>query len=114
MRISSYALRITHYALRIRSMNTIGIDVGGTKILGIRADQDGKIAARVRRPTGADDGQEAVLDRIADMIRELMGSGGADSIGVGMPGPLDPVAGVVYDPPNLPGWEFVPMCDLLY
>src|SRR5436190_8800171 len=95
-------------------METISIDVGGTKILGIRADQDGKVAARVRKPTGADQGQDAVLDRIADMIRELMGQGDVESIGVGMPGPLDPVAGVVFDPPNLPGWEAVPMCDLLY
>lgn len=95
-------------------MNTIGIDVGGTKILGIRADQDGNITARIRRPTVADEGQEAVLDRIAGIIRELMQAGSADGIGVGMPGPLDPVAGVVFDPPNLPGWEIVPMRDLLY
>src|SRR5216110_2022186 len=103
-----------HYALRIRNMNLIGIDLGGTKILGVLADERGNIGAEVRRPTGAAEGRDAVVDRIADIIRELMPPDGVAGIGVGAPGPVNPMKGEVYDPPNLPGWVTVPLRDMLY
>lgn len=92
----------------------IGIDVGGTKILGVRADREGKIAAQVQRPTRGSDGLDAVVDRIAEMVRELTPSGGGiEGIGMGIPGPTNPMKGMVYNPPNLPGWETVPLRDML-
>ena len=94
-------------------MNIIGVDVGGTKILGILADERGVILARIRRPTGAEEREEAVMDRMAAIIRELMPPEGVDAIGIGMPGPIDPVTGVVYEPPNLPGWNAVPLREML-
>ncbi len=33
-------------------------------------------------------------------------------IGIGAPGPLNARTGVVFDPPNLPGWNGVPLRDL--
>jgi glucokinase len=95
-------------------MNIIGIDVGGTKILGIRADENGTILAEVRRPTNAAAGLDAVVDLIADIARQLMQGVKIAAIGVGIPGPLNPTKGEVYDPPNLPGWDIVPLRDLLY
>lgn len=94
-------------------MNIIGIDLGGTKILGVLADENGKIAAHVRYPTEAAEGLEAVVDRIAATIKELSPDGGLDALGLGIPGPLDPVKGMVYDPPNLPGWTDVPLRDMI-
>ncbi len=94
-------------------MNIIGIDLGGTKILGVLADENGKIAAHVRYPTEAAEGLEAVVGRIARTIRELSMLGSVDAIGLGIPGPLDPVKGMVYDPPNLPGWTDVPLPDMV-
>src|SRR5438093_4784414 len=94
-------------------MNIIGIDLGGTKILGIRADEEGRIAAQVRERTEADEGLEAVLDRIVGVIRELTPKSGVDAIGLGVPGPLNPEKGEVYDPPNLPGWGTVPLPKLI-
>ena len=94
-------------------MNIIGIDVGGTKILGVRADENGEIADQVLEPTDADRGLEAVLDRIADIINRLISDQGIDAIGVGIPGPLNPAKGEVYSPPNLPGWGTVRLCDAL-
>ncbi len=91
----------------------IGIDLGGTKILGVRADEHGHIVAEVRKPTGAIQGLDAVVDRIVEIIRELTPPEGVAAIGVGAPGPLDPVKGVVYGPPNLPGWVAVPLRQIL-
>ncbi|HKP52676.1 MAG TPA: ROK family protein [Chloroflexia bacterium] len=95
-------------------MSFIGIDVGGTKILGVRADREGKIATQVRRPTRGSEGLEAVVDRIARMIKDLTPRRGeVEGIGVGIPGPTDPMKGLVYNPPNLPGWGSVPLRDML-
>lgn len=94
-------------------MNIIGIDLGGTKILGVLADENGRIVRHVRYPTEAAEGLHAVVDRIAGVIKELSKDVGIDAIGLGIPGPLDPVKGMVYEPPNLPGWTDVPLCDLV-
>ncbi len=95
-------------------MSIIGIDIGGTKILGVCATEEGKVLAEFKEPTGAADGFEAVLNRIVALIRQLLPTEGLVGIGVGVPGPLNVTAGIVYDPPNLPGWETVPLRDLLY
>ena len=39
-------------------MNIIGLDIGGTKILGVRTDEHGQVLARLRRPTGAGEGED--------------------------------------------------------
>jgi glucokinase len=94
-------------------MDLIGIDVGGTKILGVRADERGYVAEDVRVATRAERGPEAVIERIARVVEKLNPEGAAPSIGIAMPGPLDHVKGEVYSPPNLPGWENVPIVRLL-
>jgi glucokinase len=96
-------------------MQLIGIDLGGTKILGVRANTDGEISEERRVETLADEGLDAVVGRIADLIREMMPPDGETiaGIGVGVPGPLDPWKGEVYSPPNLPGWETVPLSAML-
>jgi glucokinase len=94
-------------------MNIIGIDLGGTKILGIRADEHGRILDELREPTRADEGMSAVVGRIVSLIRRLTPNGGADAIGIGAPGPLNHLKGEVYDPPNLPNWENVPLIRLV-
>src|SRR5690242_13406038 len=94
----------------------IGIDLGGTKILTARCDLRGHVAAQARQPTGAEDGLQAVLGRIFQTVETVM----ADcdpahlvGVGVGAPGPLDVNTGVLFEPPNLPGWTKVPVRDLL-
>jgi fructokinase len=72
----------------------IGLDLGGSKIEAAalrRADSGSlEIAVRKRIPTERDRGYEAVLDRTASLLREVMLEVGADPreapIGVGMPG----------------------------
>jgi glucokinase len=95
-------------------MNIIGIDLGGTKILGVRADEHGKISAKQRQPTNAAEGVDAVVNRMVDIIKHLTPPEGVAGIGVGAPGPINPMKGEVYDPPNLPGWTTVPLRDMLY
>ncbi len=82
----------------------IGIDVGGTKALGVALDADGSVVAEDRRPTprGADS-----LDPLIDVLVELAESLGhpgdrSGSLGIGVPG-LVTRAGVLRAAPNLDG-----------
>jgi len=94
----------------------IGVDLGGTQIRAALADAEGQIVRRTSCLTLAEEGLEPVIGRIKSAIYEVMGSTGrreVQGIGVAAPGPLDPWKGVIIECPNLPGWENVPLKDLL-
>jgi glucokinase len=78
---------------------SIGVDVGGTKLLGVLM-ADERISAEERVPTPH--GGAAILDAVASVIESLRSKSGATLIGVGMPGLVDD-AGVLRYAPNLPG-----------
>jgi len=80
-------------------IRTVGVDLGGTKVLAARVLADGTVAERVKRPTPTE-GPEAVAAAIAEMVAEV---GGADHLGVGTPGYVG-AGGVVAGVPNLVGW----------
>ena len=97
-------------------MNIVGVDLGGTKVRAVLADGTGKLLARTDRPTQADKGLDAVIDNIVAVINKVMSKstpGEVLAIGIGAPGPLNPRIGVVFSPPNLPGWTDVPLRDLI-
>lgn len=83
----------------------IGIDVGGTKCLGVALDEAGSVVDehRVATPPGA----EAVLDVVAGMAL-VLGCGPHVTVGLGVPGLVD-AAGVLVFAPNLPGVVDVPV-----
>lgn len=90
-------------------LRTVGVDLGGTKVLVARVGPDGTVTDRVKRPTPTE-GPEAVAAAIAEMVAEV---GGADRLGVGTPGYVD-AGGVVAGVPNLVGWiPPVPLGQLL-
>lgn len=92
----------------------IGVDLGGTQIRAACLDDELNILARRETLTLADEGQDAVIGRITDLIQAVWPDNASVSgIGVSSPGPLDPVTGVVLAPPNLPGWHHVPLADRL-
>jgi glucokinase len=92
----------------------IGIDLGGTKITTGLVECSGRLLARDYRETLAVHGPEAVIARMLDAVHTVLAQAGMGkeqvaALGVGSPGPLDIGAGVVVSPPNLPGWERVPL-----
>lgn len=95
----------------------LGIDLGGTKILTALVDDQGRVLDRERMPTPAG-GPESVVAAIVDSVRTVIGRAGialaaVGGLGVGAPGPMDPATGVVFEPPNLPGWRDVPLAEML-
>lgn len=91
----------------------IGIDLGGTSIRAAVAVAPGRHGTPVRRPTPAANGAEAVLDACAEAAREAAGGVPPGGVAIGVPGPLDPDTGVVYDAPHLPGFSGLAVATLL-
>lgn len=94
----------------------VGVDVGGTKVLAGAARLDGTLLSRVmvmsRDLAGRPD---ALLDRIAEVVRSAayqagVGLAGVQAVGLGLPGPLDAARSVVSVAPNL-GWAQVAARD---
>ena len=85
---------------------TVGVDIGGTKVLGVVVDTDAPERgplAEARRPTPQ--GAESLVATIATVVAEVLGPDGADgvaAVGVGLPGLIDR-GGVLRFGPNLPG-----------
>lgn len=80
--------------------HTVGIDVGGTKCLGVALDEHGEVVAEQRRPTPRGPGSlPHLVDTLADLVGEL---GPAEAVGVGVPG-LVTRNGVLRAAPNLDG-----------
>ena len=99
---------------RIGGKPIIGVDLGGTKILAAVVRPDGKLLGRSKRRTRAELGPDEVIARIVKTIQEAIEQSGRSlakmaAVGVGAPGPLDPRTGVVFNAPNLPGWQNVPL-----
>jgi glucokinase len=95
----------------------IGIDVGGTKVAGGLVTQKGRLVESQIVPTHAEGGFSESYGQIAHLIGRLVraagGKGNVGGIGICAPGPLDPRTGMVYNPPNLPGWRNVQLAKLL-
>ncbi len=102
----------------------VGVDIGGTKtavVLGRLADGErGRPEILDRRAFQTEHGQGPgpVVDRIGSIARALLDSrslAARDVAGIGIScgGPLDSRRGIVLSPPNLPGWDRVPVADLL-
>lgn len=95
----------------------VGVDVGGTKCavtLGISAGNDILIKDKAAFPTTD---VEDTLRNIRETVREVLRRNGAEAaakaIGISCGGPLDSARGVILSPPNLPGWDNIPIVDIL-
>jgi len=90
------------------------VDLGGTNIRAALYSEDGGTLAQCALPTLAHEGLEPTLGRIFRAIEEVIREGEElIAIGLGAPGPLDPWKGIIFSAPNLPGWENVPLADIL-
>ena len=79
----------------------LGVDVGGTKILGLAVDPaNGAISHRSMRPTP--NGKAEVVEAVAAVVAELAEKVDPPAIGVGIPGLVDH-QGVLRYGPNVPG-----------
>jgi glucokinase len=94
----------------------IAVDLGGTNIRVALVDTSGTTTGFVVAPTDAAKGPAAVVSRMLLMIRDSLAEAQVDAsevvaVGIGSPGPLDRISGVIHEAPNLPGWTNVRLAD---
>lgn len=88
---------------------TIGVDIGGTKILAGVVDAAGVVLDRVKVPTPTD--PEAVADAIGDAVRHLMRDREVEAVGLGAAGFIAADRATVLFSANVSAWENEPLRD---
>lgn len=92
----------------------VGVDVGATKIAAALVAADGSVQQAHQLPTDPERGWQAVLDDVAALVATLSVAAPAApparllGVGVGTPGRVDALAGVVRNAVNL-AWDEVPL-----
>lgn len=93
----------------------LGIDIGGTKCAVVLGDSSFSIKRKVFFETKVERGYHAIIDEFQKHIDSILKEYPAESlkrIGISCGGPLDSRTGMIYSPPNLPGWDQVPIVEL--
>ncbi len=85
---------------------TIGIDVGGTKVLGGVVDENGRVIATARKDTPRQGGS-ALTQAIADIAQELMQGHDVESVGVSAAGFVSSDRKTMLATPNIADWTGV-------
>lgn len=92
----------------------LGFDIGGTKTAVVAGTAQGQVLARRSAPSNAALGFAPMWAAMVASADELISQWGPPlAVGVSIGGPLDAERGIVHSPPNLPGWDAVPLKDLL-
>jgi predicted NBD/HSP70 family sugar kinase len=92
----------------------VGVDIGATSVDVALADFRGRILERAAEPADVRGRPDEFLTCVADHIDTLLARRGAaaeavSAIGVGVPGPVEFVSGVLIAPPLMPLWEGFPI-----
>lgn len=90
----------------------LALDIGGTKLAAGVVTADGRVHGCKVLPTRPEQGWQEVIRRLIALGRDTIAQAGADppgAVGIACGGPLDAPSGMLLSPPNLPGWEKVPI-----
>lgn len=86
---------------------SIGIDLGGTKILiGLVEKESGKVVSHIKKKTKKEKGPENIVRKMVEGVEELLEESGESfteisSIGIGSAGQIDRKNGIIIGAPNL-------------
>lgn len=101
------------------SKRVLALDIGGTKLAAGVVDCDGTVQSFARMATDVSRGPNPIMRSLLELAHEVLSSAsvtsdGIAAVGISCGGPLDPATGVVYGPPpNLPGWDHVPVVSIV-
>lgn len=92
----------------------LGLDVGGTKTAVVAGTAAGEVLRRTVSRSNPERGFEPMWAGIVARVDELIADRGSPmAVGVSIGGPLDTERGIIQSPPNLPGWDDIPLKDML-
>ncbi|WHY85697.1 ROK family protein [Neobacillus novalis] len=79
----------------------VGVDLGGTNIRVALINELGQILKECNRKTEADRDRDYIIQNMITMIKTVKEDRQIQGIGIGSPGPINQVKGLILDPPNL-------------
>lgn len=93
----------------------LGFDIGGTKTAAVLGTTKGEIRWKKQVASEPERGFEAMFADIVTLGREAvrLSPERIDAVSVSIGGPLDVLNGIIQSPPNLPGWDEIPLKKLL-
>jgi len=94
----------------------IGIDIGGTKCAVVLGNTNPEILERIEFPTNSESGPDQTIKNIENAIQNIINKPEYSSIkkiGISCGGPLDSKKGIILSPPNLPGWDNIPIVSIV-
>jgi glucokinase len=99
-------------------VTVLAMDIGGTKLAAGVVTGDGRVLSRQVIPSNAGDGPWSMIERLIELGRSVVAEAGVawssiGGVGIACGGPLDPRTGVILSPPNLPGWDRIPLVDVV-
>jgi len=86
----------------------VGVDIGGTKISVVKGNESGEVLEKLRFENNL-----CMRDAVSAIVERVRSLGDAEAIGISCGGPLDPTRGLIQSPPNLLGWDDVPIVSIL-
>ena len=95
-----------------------GVDLGGTNIKVGVVDNAGRPLSWTSIETHADRGADSAVARMAEALKTAVSQAKLQPrdirrVGLGSPGTMDIPAGLLLEPPNLPGWNHYPIRERL-
>lgn len=95
----------------------VGVDIGGTKTAVVLGDAKARILERICFETQTGKGPDFAIGRMVRSIGAIIPKNKVDgrvaAMGISCGGPLDSEKGMILSPPNLPGWDRIPIAGIL-
>lgn len=95
----------------VSANNSLGIDIGGTKIAGGIVSESGELLQRVEKPTPPAD-PDAIIATVGEIVSELSSADSHPTVGVAVAAFLDPDRASLYFSPNIT-WKDFPLKNRL-
>lgn len=93
----------------------LGYDIGGTKCSIVLGDKNYQVYEKILFETLTERGPRKIIGEFISHTRDLFRSYDQKKltkIGISCGGPLDSEKGIIYSPPNLPGWDELPIVEI--
>ena len=93
--------------------NYIGIDLGGTNVRVAKITENGDVLQEIKSQSYGLEGPGVVVPNIIKIIKEIGGYKEVSGIGIGVPGPVDTINGIMKMSTNLTGFTDYPLAKTI-
>jgi len=103
---------------KISNIHVLAADIGGTNTRIAVVNENGDIHTLLKKSTYCKEGRDEMIKFIVSFAGETIEKSKLPieeicGMGIGFPGPLNAETGTIFNPPNLNGWDSVPLRDIL-